>query len=93
MDKLTLLNQVARYARPAASEDIEILSLDTPLADTNLDSLDMLMISIFLGDIYGVSEETLKTFQPVTANDIFSFMDVHKTKEPVSVEEAMASIQ
>jgi len=93
MDKLRLLNEVAKHARPAASEDIEIFSLDTPLADTNLDSLDMLMVTIFLSDIYGVSEEILKTFQPITANDIFVFMEIHKTKEPESVEAAMALIQ
>lgn len=93
MDKLKLLNEVAKVARPASSEDIHIDSLDTLIKNTSLDSLDMLMVMIFLGDIYGIHEDAFKTFLPITAGDIFVFMDANKTKEPTSLEAALESIK
>jgi len=90
---LKILEGVVALATPLNSNGVEIKSLDENLAETGLDSLDMLMVGIYLGDIYGVSEDDLKTLQPVTVRDLFEFMCQHKTKEPTSVEEALASIQ
>ena len=91
---LELLKGVVSLATPLNSNDVEITSLDTPAADTGLDSLDFLMLSIYLSDIYGVSEETLKLLDPVTVRDIFVFMELHKTKPvPTNVQAALDSIQ
>jgi acyl carrier protein len=90
---LKILEGVVALATPLNSNGVEIKSLDENLADTGLDSLDMLMVAIYLGDIYGVSEDDLKTLEPITVRDLFEFMCQHKTKEPTSVEEALASIQ
>jgi acyl carrier protein len=90
---LDILEGVVELATPLNSNGVKIKSLDENLAETGLDSLDMLMVGIYLGDIYGVSEDDLKTLQPVTVRDLFEFMCQHKTKEPTSVEEALASIQ
>jgi hypothetical protein len=40
------------------------------------------MMGIYLGDIYGIEEQTLKSMQPVTVNDMFVFMEENKTQEP-----------
>jgi len=90
---LDILEGVVELATPLNSNGVKIKSLDENLAETGLDSLDMLMVGIYLGDIYGVSEDDLKTLQPVTVRDLFEFMCQHKTKEPTSVEEALTSIQ
>jgi acyl carrier protein len=90
---LDILEGVVELATPLNSNGVKIKSLDENLSETGLDSLDMLMVGIYLGDIYGVSEDDLKTLQPVTVRDLFEFMCQHKTKEPTSVEEALASIQ
>jgi acyl carrier protein len=90
---LDILEGVVELATPLNSNGVKIKSLDENLAERGLDSLDMLMVGIYLGDIYGVSEDDLKTLQPVTVRDLFEFMCQHKTKEPTSVEEALASIQ
>jgi acyl carrier protein len=90
---LKILEGVVALATPLNFNGVEIKSLDENLADTGLDSLDMLMVAIYLGDIYGVSEDDLKTLEPITVRDLFEFMCQHKTKEPTSVEEALASIQ
>ena len=90
---LEILKGVVALATPMNSNEVDIKSLDENLAETGLDSLDMLMVAIYLGDIYGVSEDDLKAMQPVTVRELFEYMCQHKTKEPTSVEEALASIQ
>lgn len=94
MDKLKLFNSLIDVIVPVNSAGAKADSLDEPLADTGLDSLDLLMMGIYLGDIYGVTEETLKTIEPVIVLDMFTFMEEHKTKEPpATVEEALARVQ
>ena len=89
---LQLLKGVIALATPLNSNGVDITSLDTTLADTGLDSLDLLMLGIYLSDIYGVSEEIAKTMQPTTVREMFEFMCQHKTKEPISVEAALNDI-
>jgi acyl carrier protein len=92
MDKLELFNRLIMIVTPVNSMGATATSLDEPLAETGLDSLDLLMIGIYLSDIYGVSEEIAKTMQVTTVNDMFVFMEQHATKTPTSVEEAMESV-
>ena len=94
MDKLELFNALISVVTPLNSNGAHAESLDESLGDTGLDSLDMLMMAIYLSDIYGVSEEDLKKMQPAIVLDMFTFMEEHKTKElPLTIEEALASVQ
>ena len=93
MDYLKLFNEIIKVATPLNSNKAEATSLDQLLIDTGLDSLDLLMVGIYLSEIYGVSEEIAKQMQPKTVGDMIVYMQEHKTKEPVSVEEAIKSIQ
>jgi len=60
MDKLELFNALILVATPVNSNGAVATSLDQPLAETGLDSLDLLMMGIYLSDIYGVPEEIAK---------------------------------
>jgi acyl carrier protein len=93
MDYLKLFNEIIKIATPLNSNKAEAKSLDQPLADTGLDSLDLLMVGIYLSEIFGVSEDIAKQMKPETVGDMIAYMQEHKTKEPVSVEEAIKSIQ
>jgi len=88
-----LLNGVVLLATPLNSNQVNIKSLDENLADTGLDSLDMLMVGVYLSDVYGVSEDDLKAMEVTTVRKLFEYMCQHKTKEPQSVKEALESIQ
>ena len=92
-EHLRLFNGVISIALPVNSNKIRVESLDEPLLQTGLDSLDRLMVAIYLSEIYGVSEETMKQLQPTTPRDVVNFMVEHKTKEPESVESALDSIR
>ena len=94
MDKLELFNALISVVTPVNSMGAKADSLDQPLNETGLDSLDLLMMGIYLGDIYGIEEEVLKTIQPITVGDMLNFMEQHETKEsPATVQEALALVQ
>jgi acyl carrier protein len=94
-DKIDLMNHVITLARPVAADELKIDSLDTPLADTGLDSLDFLMVGVFLSDAYGMSEDELKALEPhslTTIGDLLAYMEKHATKHPANAQEAIANI-
>lgn len=93
MDYLKLFNEIIKIATPLNSNKAEATSLEQLLADTGLDSLDLLMVGIYLAEIFGVSEEQAKQVQAQTVGEMINYMHFYRTKEPVSVEEAIKSIQ
>jgi hypothetical protein len=93
MDKIELFNALARKARPAHAYYKPIETLDIPWPETGLDSMDALMLIIFLSDIYGVDEQTSKEFQFETPAGLFALIEQHKTKEPATIEEALEYVK
>ena len=93
MDYLHLFNEVIKVATPLNSNKATATSLDQLLIETGLDSLDLLMVTIYLAEIFGVSEEIAKQVQAKTVEDLINYMHSNKTKEPASVEEAIKGIQ
>jgi acyl carrier protein len=92
-DKIALMNHIITLARPVSSEELKINSLDTVIIDTGLDSLDYLMVTIYLSDVYGITEEDIKLApQPVLIRDLFNFMEEKATKHPATLQEAIANI-
>lgn len=93
MDKLELFNELIKIITPVNSMGAKAEALSDALSETGLDSLDLLMMAIYLSDIYGVPEEIAKTMQPLTVNDMFEFMEQHATKTPTSVQDALKAVQ
>ena len=93
MDFLELLNKVARVARPAHHEFIPIERMDERFEETCFDSLDMLMIGMFMAMIYDIADEVAKEFQPETVQELYDFIQLHKTRDPVSMEWALEQIK
>lgn len=93
MDDLELFNRLARIARPAHTQYEPIETMDIPLPETGLDSMDGLMLSIFYSDIYGVPDAVAKEFSFTTPAELLALMKQHKTKEPATIEEAVEAVQ
>lgn len=90
MDKLELFNALINVVTPLNSNGAHADSLNQPLADTGLDSLDLLMMAIYLSDIWGAPEEAVKNMQPVTVGDMIEHIIANKTKEPpATIAEAL----
>jgi len=92
-DYINLINGVITLARPVSADEVKISTLDIGIADAGLDSLDYLMVGIYLSDVFGLTEEQIKEMKVATVREMLDYMLASKTKEPSSVEEALKSIQ
>ena len=81
---LELMYGIVKLARPVTADEVKFdQGLDTKISDTGLDSLDMIMTSVYLSELYGVPEEIAKTMTDVvTIRDVLEFMKTHHTKTP-----------
>ena len=93
MDFLELLHEVGKLAKPLHSEALAPPTWEGTFDEMNVDSLDLLIIGLYMCDIYGIPEEAGKGMQVKTPTDLKVFIDQHKTKEPESLEAALASIK
>ena len=92
MDFIKLVNYVARVAKPSQPNFDGVKSMETTLKEAGLDSLDWLVVMIYLCEIYGIPEEVGKEFYPLTVQDLYDLLMQHKTKEPTDIDEAIESI-
>jgi acyl carrier protein len=81
---------IVQIVRPVTVDEVRYDNgILTEIKDTGLDSLDMIMISVYLSELYGVPEEVAKTMTDVvTLADVFTFMNDNKTKTPPETVEA-----
>lgn len=93
MDFIKLFNEVAKVAKPMHPDFDNAKSLEDKFMDIEVDSLDCLIIGIYLCEIYGISEELGKTLNPQTLQEMYDFLMLHKTKEPESIEAVVEAIQ
>lgn len=93
MDFLELFNGVARAARPAFQDYKDITDVNAPLQESGLDSMDGMMIGIYLAEIYGIPDEIAKEMHPKTVQEFWEFVNTHKTKEPTgTVDEVIKGV-
>lgn len=93
MDLKELFNEVISLATPINTSKAYVEDLNVPLNETGLDSLDLLMVGVYLSEIYGVPEEIAKTMQVKTPGEMFEFLQKHATKEVTDVETAIGSLK
>lgn len=93
MDKLELFNETIKRARPVSGDEVKAKSLDQPLNEIGIDSLDVIMISVYFSEIYGVSEEKAKELQPKTPMQFFELYEANGTKSPKTIQEALSNIE
>lgn len=92
MDKLQLINDVIKKVQPVGDIDIKVTSLDQNFTDIGLDSLGVIMLMVYLGEIYGVPEDVVKSFQFENFEQLFEAFEKTATKHYNSAAEALAAI-
>ena len=93
MNFLDLLNAVARVARPAHHEFVPVTDMDEKFTDSCFDSMDMMMIGMYLAKIYNIDDDIAKELRPETPAQMWQDIEMHKTQEPESLEAAMELIK
>lgn len=92
-DFLKLLQEVAKKAKPFHDELKPIDNMDMSFADAGLDSLDLLMCTVFLCEIYDVEDEKSKEMQAKTPREAYDFLTQNGRRQPDSFEQACGWIQ
>jgi hypothetical protein len=86
---IQLLNDVAKKARPFSNSGVkEIDSMEMILKETGLDSLDMLMCTVYLCEIYDVEDEKSKEMLGENPQQLLDFLNEWGRRKPANYEEA-----
>lgn len=93
IDKLELFHLVASAASPTFADKKRLTSIDVSFRDTDYDSLDIIMIAIFMSEIYGLSEEDGKALPMASPAEMYRYLEEHKTREVDSLEAVGARIK
>lgn len=94
MNFIELFNMVSQVSRPVHAKVAPASSMEDKLQDIGIDSLDGLMMTMYLCDLYGIpDDDETKGWHPTSVQEVFDYLERRKTMEPVSVEEARKAIQ
>jgi acyl carrier protein len=93
MDFLQLFNGVVDLAKPVSAADSHASSMQDQLPDLKLDSLDTIMLAMYLGEIYGIEEDVMREMQAATVADLQAFLEARKTRTPTDVEAELERVK
>jgi acyl carrier protein len=93
MNFIDLFNAVVSVAKPMNVDFVPVKSMKDKMTNIGIDSMDSLIIGIYFCELYGVSENIGKHWNPTSVQELYDLLMQHKTKEPESVETAIASIK
>lgn len=85
-DFLRLFNVAMALAKPIGKATIKADSIDVRFENIEVDSLDLLIIGMYLCDAFGVSEEKGKEMRPETVGQMKEFLVVNAGKPTIDVD-------
>lgn len=89
MDFVKLFNEVVKLAKPVTAESSFATSLDDKFSDLDLDSLDHIMLMMYFGTIYDISEEALRESKYQTVGELADFLNANKKNHFDTVDQAL----
>ena len=92
-DFFRLFNACARLAKTPNNPPIPAGSMHDLLPDLNIDSLDSLVLGMYLCDAFGVPEEVGKTMQVRSVGDFKAFLVANATVEQIDVENVISELK
>jgi hypothetical protein len=90
---LQLFNAVALVAKTLSNPPVPAQSLDETFQELNIDSLDGLIMGMYLCEIFDIPEEIGKNFQPATVGEFQAMLYEHAQKTDIDVEEAIKGLK
>jgi len=94
IDFIELFNMVAKVAKPVHMSFTPATAMEEKMADLGLDSLDGLVMMMYLCELDGIPDnDETKGWHPTTVQEVYDLMMANKTTEPESVEKAKEQIK
>lgn len=91
---IDLFNMVAKVAKPVHMSFTPATAMEEKMADLGLDSLDGLVMMMYLCELYGIPDnDETKGWHPETVQEVYDLLMANKTTEPESVEKAREQIK
>jgi acyl carrier protein len=91
---IDLFNMVAHVAKPIHMSFTPASAMDQKMEDLWLDSLDGLVMMMYLCELYGIPDnDETKGWHPETVQEVYDLLTANKTKEPESLEKAKEQIK
>jgi hypothetical protein len=92
-DFISLLNFVAKKAKPHGNDLLKITAMKQDLRDCGLDSLDMLVVGMYLCEAWDIDNETSKGMNGHTPELLLGFLEMHGRRKPNTYDEAVSLIK
>jgi acyl carrier protein len=92
-DFIRLFNACAVLAKTASNPPVAAGSLDDLFVDLNIDSLDGLIMGMYLCEAFAVSEEIGKTMQVRSVGDTKAFLVANAKVEAIDVDKVIAELK
>jgi acyl carrier protein len=92
-DFIRLFNACAVLAKTPSNPPVAAGSLDDLFPDLNIDSLDGLILGMYLCDAFGVSEEVGKTMQVRSVGEMKDFLVANATIQQINVENVISGLK
>ena len=89
MDFIKLFNEIVKLAKPSVGKASFVSSMEDKFEELDLDSLDHLMMMMYFGSIYEIEEEALQNSRYETVKELKEFLEINKTRDVESIEQAM----
>ena len=93
IDFIELFNAVAKVAKPSYAGEVIATKMEDKFADIGIDSLDGLIMLMYLCEIYDVPEAVAKEWTPHSVQEVYDLLMAHKNREPESVQAAVESVK
>ncbi len=90
---IKLFNAIAKTAKTPTNPPQPSESLEDNYQDLNIDSLDGLIMGMYLCDAFGIDEEIGKTMQVKTVGETMSFCVANATVQQINVDEVIAGLK
>ena len=92
-DFIRLFNACAVLAKTPSNPPVAAGSLDDLFPDLNIDSLDGLILGMYLCEAFGVPEEVGKTMQVRSVGDTRDFLVANTTVDSIDVDKVIEDFQ
>lgn len=93
MTFLDFFNEIALIANPALRTRQRAADPQQLLKETDIDSLDLVMISVYLCEAYKIPEEVGKAMPLGSVAEVQQFIELHKGVTPESFEAALEAMR
>lgn len=93
MDHVALFNELTKLIKVVGGENAVATSKDDNITEIGLDSLDIVMLHMYVSELYGLDDEAAKSIPVGTVEATFTYAESTGTKKPESVEAAIEAVK